>query len=91
MAEPGALIFVDLPALLAHFGMATVDELANEVIDNEVDSYVELFRDDAGEWVLYMTTPNSARHSGMVLEFPMTEADFWEYVQDLDNLVMGEE
>ena len=90
VAESDSPILIDLPALLAHFGVATTEELVEVVIDNEVESIVELFRDEDNEWVvLYMTTPNAVHHSGMVLDFPMTEASFWELVHDLDEQVMG--
>ena len=81
-------LFADMPALLVHFGAATTDELIENVIDDEVDSYVDLLF-DVGLWVLCMTTPNLVRHANVGLEFPMDEATFWEHVHDLDREVMG--
>jgi hypothetical protein len=80
--------FADPVALFEHFGAADVDAFV-EIIDDEVDSYVDLlWMPDGLE--LQMTTPNLVRTSGLLLEFPMTLGEFWDCVHDLDHEVVGE-
>jgi hypothetical protein len=80
--------FADETSLLQYFDLADVDAL-EEMIDLEVDSYVDLNRVPEG-LELQMTTPNLVRTSNFLLEFPMTLDTFWEYVNDLEREVMGE-
>jgi hypothetical protein len=79
--------FDDQSSLLEHFGISDLDALV-EIIDVQVDSYVDLHPLPEG-LELEMSTPNLVRTSNLVLEFPMTLEDFWECVHDLDDEVMG--
>jgi hypothetical protein len=93
MAEPDdeagrATRFDDESSLLKHFGVPDLDALV-EIIDVQVDSYIELDRLPEG-LELEMTTPNLVRTSNLLLEFPITLDNFWECVHDLDDEVMGD-
>jgi hypothetical protein len=83
--------FADMQELLGYFDAEDPDELAG-IIDEEIDGDVDLFIDKFDPelpWILTMPIADGA--IGVRLEFPMTEEEFWDYVNSLDEQVNTEE
>lgn len=79
--EPERLL-ADMQDLLDWFGAAETEELVDDTIQPEVERQVFLF-EGADGWELGMSYSEGL--ISVLLEFPMTEKTFWEYVEDLDE------
>ncbi|MFW6869501.1 ADP-ribosylglycohydrolase family protein [Nocardioides sp. CPCC 206347] len=79
------LVFADITEVLKYFESSGLDDLGGCIADRaDIDFDVYMFEDDG--IVLGMSHPHGMQ--AFVLEFPMTEETFWEYVNDLEDQVL---